>query len=556
MRSVTSMTAIARLLYSLGFLSRERRREFFFGLATAFSIFTLVYFSPSLFGDPNDVSLDYDSGSFDLAMDWRLASPPVDERILIVDIDERSLAMMANDYGRWPWPRSVMADFIALAADQAPAAIGLNIMYSDPDLNDPDGDLLLGEIIEYVPNIVLPMTRLSSDNDGLSQVTVDMIPGAVIHQAVATKQTVAMLFPMYLSAQQNAGLNNLVVDDDGLVRRFQPLWVDNGFSLPSMAHQLAKAGHQLLWRQDRDRSEYLINWRNKGAEYERVPFVDLYGALMGEESYDLDSLRDKFLVVGLTAPGLALLKGTPLSPVTDDNVIIATALDDILNETGLITLPSWIVVLTAILTFYGIATLYVRGVDPEKIDRGFVLYETVGVGITIISISYTRFAFDLSFVVVAGLAFYSLAAVYELPAKGSMRATRRFYAATPWANSESVYAIAFYGQDRLFDKSAAGFQAKLGASSVYPIDNLFSGASIASELLAPIRLLFVLDAEKLGDQIAELDEQHGVTVSRLEHNSDQNVLRYQISQVALQATLLLLEEVHGGRSDDDSVETG
>ena len=544
MRNIGNISLIARLLYSLGFLSRERRREFFYGLATVFSLFTLIYFSPSLFGDRDSENLDYDANSFDLAMGWRLASPPADERILIVDIDERSLAVMASKYGRWPWPRSGMAEFIALAADQEPAAVGLNIMYSDSDLNDPEGDSLLEEIIGYLPNVILPMTRLSPDNDKISQVTAGIIPGANILNAEAVNRTVAMLFPMYPSAQLNAGLNNLIVDDDGVVRRFQPYWKDDGFALPSMPHQLAKAGTQLSWTYGLDRSEYLINWRNKRTSYERISFVDLYNALMGAETYDIETLVGKYLIVGLTAPGLAVLKGTSLSPITDDNVIIATSLDDLLNDSGIITLPSWLIVLASISTFYTLAAIYVRGVDSEKIDKGFALYELVAVGITVLSISYTRFAFDLSYVVVMGLAFYSFAAVYDWPAKGSMRATRRFYAETPWADSQSVCVIAFYDQDPLFYQSATEFQDRLGAKCVYPIDNMYSGASIASELLTPVRLLFVLEADKVSGEIAALDEKYGVTVSALEHDTDQTVLRYQVSEMALKATLLLLGEVH------------
>jgi hypothetical protein len=73
---------------------------------------------------------------------------------------------------------------------------------------------------------------------------------------------------------------------------------------------------------------------------------------------------------------------------------------------------------------------------------------------------------------------------------------------------------------------------------------MYSGASIASELLTPVRLLFVLEADKVSGEIAALDEKYGVTVSALEHDTDQTVLRYQVSEMALKATLLLLGEVH------------
>ena len=57
--------------------------------------------------------------------------------------------------------------------------------------------------------------------------------------------------------------------------------------------------------------------------------------MMGVGDFDLTSLNGKYVVLGLTAPGLAMFKGTALSPITDDNLIIATSLDDLLSDTGL-----------------------------------------------------------------------------------------------------------------------------------------------------------------------------------------------------------------------------
>ena len=113
------------------------------------------FFTSNPFDGYSADRLDYDGGTLDLALEWRLSSPAASDDIVIVDIDERSLALLAEDYGRWPWPRSVMGDFLALLSEREPAAIGVNVMYSDADLNDPDGDALLGEIIGYLPNVTV-----------------------------------------------------------------------------------------------------------------------------------------------------------------------------------------------------------------------------------------------------------------------------------------------------------------------------------------------------------------------------------------------------------------
>jgi CHASE2 domain-containing sensor protein len=544
--SARLLTLFTRTLYSLGFLSREFRGRFYTGLAAVFTLYTIIHFSPQILEGYSADRLDYDGGTLDLALEWRLSSPAASDDIVIVDIDERSLALLAEDYGRWPWPRSVMGDFLALLSEHEPAAIGVNVMYSDADLNDPDGDALLGEIIGYLPNVTFPMTRLSPENDSLSEVVVGQIPGAVVADEQDPQRTLALLYTLFPEAHANMGLNNLVLDDDGVVRRQQPQWLDDGFTLPSMAYQMARLGGAITADAPALHPEYLLNWRNKQNDYTRLSFVDVYNALLeGQEAVTAD-LAGKFIVVGLTAPGLAVLKGTALGPATDDNLIIATALDDLLSETGLLTLPWWLTMALAIATFWGLAWCYLNGVDEELIDLGFVVYESIAVFITIGSISFTRYAVDLSYVVLTAMAFFTVAFVYEMPATGSKRATRRFFASRPWLSTSRICAIAFYDLDDDFETASGVFQKRFGAKRVYPIDNLFSGASIAADFLEPVRLLLLLDPADDDADLQALDARHGITVSYISNVTDEDAIRSAISQVALQASLDLLEEVQGG----------
>ena len=542
MNKLRLLQPLARLAYSLGFLSRELRTQFFLGLALFFTLFTVVYFFDAVVGGAAEQTLDYDAGTLDMAMEWRLSSPHPSSDIVIIDIDERSLAIMAEEFGRWPWPRSAMADFLAMLMELEPKAVGVNIMYSDADLNDVEGDQIFDEVISYFPNAVFPMTRLSPANDSLSEISVGMLPGAVWEEG-GGNNTVSMLFTMFPSAQDRMGLNNLVLDDDGVVRRFQPHWLDEGFSLPSLAYQMSVVANENSWARGSDFPEYLINWRNKTGVYRRVSFVDVYQALLGEGDLNLSEIENKYMVLGLTAPGLAVLKGTAVSSATDDNLIIANSLDDILNDTGLLTLPSWVIALIAIVSFWGIAWCYLVDIDDELIDLGFVIYESIAVFITVGSISFTRYAFDLSYVALTGIAFYTAAFVYDMPAKGSMRATRRFYASQVWQDSTEMVAIAFYDREDQFQQTARQFQKLLGAKHVYQIDNLFAGESIASEALEPIRVVLVLDPSPVEQQLSELDQMMGVAVARMRRSPDEDLTRLLISESVLRASLSLLPEI-------------
>jgi adenylate cyclase len=56
--------------------------------------------------------------------------------VTIVEIDERSL----DARGQWPWPRSLTADLVRAISAYEPAAIGIDILFAEPDRSEPDAD--------------------------------------------------------------------------------------------------------------------------------------------------------------------------------------------------------------------------------------------------------------------------------------------------------------------------------------------------------------------------------------------------------------------------------
>jgi len=57
-----------------------------------------------------------------------------DAPVHIVDIDEASLAL----YGQWPWPRSYLAELTDRLFDHGAAAIGFDVLFSEPDRTSPE----------------------------------------------------------------------------------------------------------------------------------------------------------------------------------------------------------------------------------------------------------------------------------------------------------------------------------------------------------------------------------------------------------------------------------
>src|SRR2546425_595050 len=63
---------------------------------------------------------------------------------IIVDIDERSL----DTLGQWPWPRSVTADLVRAISRAGPAAIGVDVLFVEPDRSVAGADAALAQALQ------------------------------------------------------------------------------------------------------------------------------------------------------------------------------------------------------------------------------------------------------------------------------------------------------------------------------------------------------------------------------------------------------------------------
>ena len=87
---------------------------------------------------------------------------PVSDEIIIVAIDDESLRQL----GRWPWSRSIHASLIDKLEFESPRAIGLDIIFSEPDADNLQSDAQLARAMKSSGKVVLPvfMSQKSSNS--------------------------------------------------------------------------------------------------------------------------------------------------------------------------------------------------------------------------------------------------------------------------------------------------------------------------------------------------------------------------------------------------------
>lgn len=366
-----------------------------------------------------------EGNTYDSLIRYRMSSPQPDKQILIIDIDERSLSEVGKQYGRWPWPREVIAETVAGIADAQPKVIYTNILFSEPDRDNPAGDQALQMVAESYPNLAFPFVRLPKKNDEFSSISAKQVPTAVVRTNLEVGlDTVALVPPAFASLERNMGFSNLHPDDDGIIRSYRYWLPSKTAFLPSAA---ASTINLTGFPIPVDSKGSLLNWRNKNGNYQRVSMAEIQAMIAGSKPFDSALFRNKIVIIGLSAPGVAVVKPTSANQAMDDNEILATAIDDGLNGTALQTVPFYVTIAVSILTLVLLTWSFVRRVDMSKVEILFGVMQVGLLAITFLSVSYTNYVVDLTTPFNAGLAYFVIARGFYFVNQSAWRGMDSFW---------------------------------------------------------------------------------------------------------------------------------
>ena len=284
----------------------------------------------------------FSRSSFDLLVRSRIVAPPPDPDIIILDIDEKSLAEMASGVGRWRWSNQVFAETLQALEQQGAKAVVFDMQFSDPDTLNPDSEHIFNEAVRNSNIAWFGWVRLDPSNDQHSPLMRHQIPGV---QAIDPKQnnttspTIAATLPYMdaIIAKGQIGTLNVVPDKDNIIRQYQYYRDDQGYRIPSVAYQMGK---HFGWNTDIP-SDVLINWVGKAsAAHQHVSFSDFYLDLQKQHrTRASDEFKNKIVLIGATAPSLFDNKTTPVAKIHPGVDILATTIDNLKNGKAFGDLP-------------------------------------------------------------------------------------------------------------------------------------------------------------------------------------------------------------------------
>jgi adenylate cyclase len=142
---------------------------------------------------------------------------------------------------------------------------------------------------------------------------------------------IQLLPPQVVDEQhwQRSGVINFVEDPDGVGRRYWVAMPAYGWRLPSLPARVARGlGFTVL-----DAETVVLNWRGSKGAFPHISFADLYEDFgRKKRARPAGELRDKIVVVGVTAAALGDLRVTPISSTYPGVEILATAIDNLKNQ--------------------------------------------------------------------------------------------------------------------------------------------------------------------------------------------------------------------------------
>jgi adenylate cyclase len=295
---------------------------------------------------------------------WQARQPDADPDIVIVNIDERSLAAFSPSVGRWPWPRSVHAELIEALEKQQPRAIVFDVLFSDPDLSRKEGDDYFAEAIRATDNTYFPMLRLIGGNeaDGLPLVEFGRQLGITPGPAANPDAKVPLVLPLPVMLESGRlGTHNALADDDEVVRRYYIAMDAQGWRIPSLPARVAQG---LGFAVPTDRT-IMLHWRGPAFSFRYVSYWDLYAdAQRKQPERPQDEFRNKIVVIGATATGLHDVRATPVGSFYPGVEILATAIDNLKRGDSMRPAPSVIAPVLAVLLVLAVMLLFARYRNP------------------------------------------------------------------------------------------------------------------------------------------------------------------------------------------------
>ena len=335
-----------------------------------------------------------------------------DPEIVIVDIDDASLARMQDVAGNWPWPRAVHGELVRGIAKQHPAAIVFDILFTERDQYRTESDRRFNEALAVDSKVYFPMVRRDPAQDASGAPLAQVAPMLGLQ---ATKQAeqdahIALLPPLAIEPRYwRTGTINFEEDRDGVGRRYQLYTPAHGWLIPSLPARVAADLGYAVPQQD----DMILAWRGGAKAFRHIHYVDLYEDFNREHPQrPEDELSGKIVIIGADATSMHDLRVTPISSLYPGMEILATALDNLKNQRMMRAAPTWFALVFALVLLTLLYATFRHGANAHRVGWALSALTLLALGASYVAAGHLYLLPVLS-PLLLGWGYYLICALQE-----------------------------------------------------------------------------------------------------------------------------------------------
>ncbi len=295
-----------------------------------------------------------EQNSFDMRQAIASKYKTFDNNIVVLGIDDPTYEYIMDKFGSWPISRKIWADTIELLEKSDAKAIVFDLSFLKPNLNDAASDKALVYAASKYNNVYFAMNFDNYDKDVRTPPTISpkfkvKVKSGVLSDNECTTFSNARFVMDELSfATKNVGAININRDNDGVIRKFAPLFKYKNDYYPALSLRVAM---DLLKVQDieiektkiilggkytipiDESNRAILNWYGSDDAYKHVSF---YSMLVAQKKHNTkffkDNFKNKIVFIGTTATSMADIKSSPVSSQISGVDLHTTFLNNILDN--------------------------------------------------------------------------------------------------------------------------------------------------------------------------------------------------------------------------------
>ena len=306
--------------------------------------------------------------TFDLRQSVISKHKTASKDIVIITIDDASYEYGLDNIGEWPLPRGLYADLVEFVEKQNPRTLAFDMLFVKSAKNNAAEDKKLANVFKKYDNLYTAMNFDYQAEDLRKpqilpkkfEITLKNLSDIDFEENAFTNYR--PIVEDIINNTSNIGTVNISRSNDGILRKAPVLvkYRDNFY--PQMSFLMANGGLREVTLNENNTLTFadrvipldkdgnaILNWYGASGSYQEVPLYKIIKKMNGENVELNADVKDKIVFVGMTANSLFDLKTTPTDKLFPGVEVLATYVNNILDNNFIAKAPLWSTILLSVL---------------------------------------------------------------------------------------------------------------------------------------------------------------------------------------------------------------